>query len=61
MISLITYLIGIPVARLQLRSWLKEEILTEEDEQLVMILSALSWGIYPAYLVNSIINRLNIK
>lgn len=58
---LIIYLIGVLVARWQLGRWFRNHILIEEDEDYIMILSALSWLIYPAYLVEHLMERLKIK
>lgn len=58
---ILVYIIGVLVARLQLQYWLKDRLLLDEDYQLVMILSALSWGIYPAYIINFIVEYLSIK
>ena len=55
------YLIGVLVARIQLRFWLKDQILLKEDHQTVVMLSALSWAIYPAYLIEKTIDNLNTK
>jgi len=58
---LIIYLIGVLVARWQLGRWFRNHILIEEDEDYIVILSALSWLIYPAYLVEHLMERLKIK
>lgn len=58
---LIIYLIGVLVARWQLGYWFKNHILIEEDEDYIAILSALSWAIYPAYLVEYLMEHLKIK
>ena len=58
---LIIYLIGVLVARWQLQYWFKNHILLEEDEDYIVILSALSWLIYPAYLIEYLMEHLNIK
>lgn len=58
---LIIYLIGVLVARWQLQYWFKNHILLEEDEDYIAILSALSWLIYPAYLIEYLMEHLNIK
>ncbi len=55
---LIIYLIGVPVARWQLGRWFNSHILVEEDEDYITILSALSWLIYPAYLLEYLLERL---
>ena len=60
-IILITYLIGMLVARWQLQYWFKNRILIEEDEDYIVILSALSWLIYPAYLIEYLLEHLKIK
>ena len=49
------------VARWQLQYWFKNHILIEEDEDYITILSALSWLIYPAYLIEYLMKHLNIK
>lgn len=49
------------VARWQLQYWFRNHILLEEDEDYITILSALSWAIYPAYLIKYLLERLNIK
>ena len=58
---IIIYIIGVLVARCQLQYWFKNHILLEEDEDYITILSALSWTIYPAYLLAYLLKRLNIK
>ena len=61
MIYVVIYIIGILVARIQLQFWMKDRILLDEDYQTVVVLSALSWAIYPAYLINKILDDLNAK
>lgn len=58
---LIIYLVGVLVARWQLGYWFKNHILIEEDEDYITILSALSWLIYPACLIEYLMKHLNIK
>ena len=55
------YLLGVLVARVQLQYWFRERLLLDEDYQTLAILSALSWAIYPAYLIEYVLERLNIK
>ena len=55
---LIIYLIGVLVARWQLEYWNKKHILTIEDEDDIIPLSALSWLIYPAYLIKYLTNYI---
>ena len=58
---LVIYLVGMLVARWQLQYWFKNHILIEEDEDYITILSALSWLIYPAYLIEYLMEHLKIK
>ena len=58
---LIIYLVGMLIARWQLQYWFKNHILIEEDEDYITILSALSWLIYPAYLIEYLMEHLKIK
>ena len=55
------YILGVLAARLQLQYWFRDRILLEEDYRTLAILSALSWAIYPAYLIENILEYLNIK
>lgn len=61
MLGLIVYIAGVLVARLQLQYWFRERLILDEDYQAIMVLSALSWAIYPAYLIEYVLERLNIK
>lgn len=58
---LIIYLIGVLVARWQLGRWFRNHILIEENKDYITILSALSWLIYPAYLLDYLLEHLKIK
>ena len=55
------YIIGVLVARWQLWYWFKSYILIKEDADYITILSALSWAIYPAYLIGYLLEHLKIK
>ena len=61
MIYIILYVIGILVARVQLHYWMKDRILLDEDYKTIAVLSALSWTIYPAYIINTVIDSLNTR
>ena len=58
---LIIYLIGVLAARWQLQYWFRNHILIEEDEDYITMLSALSWLIYPAYLIEYLMEHLKTK
>lgn len=49
------------VARWQLQYWFRNHILIEENGDYITMLSALSWLVYPVYLIEYLMEHLKTK
>lgn len=59
MAIIVIYLIGVVVAGLQIKYWLRDVVMSKEEYQKVMSLCILSWAIYPAYVLDYILYKLD--
>lgn len=55
---LFIYIIGIWISYFQIQKWSDEEVKSREDFQTVLLLSLLSWGIYPLYGIVWLIKKI---
>ena len=60
-IAVLVYFIGILIARWQLQYWFKDVLVDDEAHDMISVLSLLSWFVYPAYVWDYMVERLNNK
>jgi hypothetical protein len=58
MAIIVIYLIGVVVAGLQIKYWLRDVVVSKEKYRQIMSLCILSWAIYPAYVLDYILYKL---